>query len=166
MLKSCMLVGLNWAEPIMIFLLHVTWSCIIHAYVPFFSLFLVYLLIGAFLFVSLSPPSLSNSLHMAPKRKFAPSRNPLRFGTSSSNPTPLSIWFSDEKARQDFSKNFSKCGIHSKHHVILSDFSDTTLPTVIHSRGWESLCEIPRKLSHRDHTRVLLQNARFRYLYT
>ena len=28
-------------------------------------------------------------------------------------------------------------------HVILSNFSDTDLPTVIHSRGWESLCDIP-----------------------
>ena len=27
--------------------------------------------------------------------------------------------------------------------MILLDFSNTTLPTVIHSRGWESLCEIP-----------------------
>ena len=27
-------------------------------------------------------------------------------------------------------------------HVILSDFSDTDLPIVIHSRGWESLCDI------------------------
>ena len=27
--------------------------------------------------------------------------------------------------------------------MILSDFPDTTLPTVIHNQGWESLCEIP-----------------------
>ena len=26
--------------------------------------------------------------------------------------------------------------------MILLDFFDTTLPTIIHSRGWESLCEI------------------------
>ena len=26
--------------------------------------------------------------------------------------------------------------------MILSDFPDTTLPIVIHSQGWESLCEI------------------------
>ena len=30
-----------------------------------------------------------------------------------------------------------------ERQVILSDFSDTNLPTVIHSRGWESLCDIP-----------------------
>ena len=27
--------------------------------------------------------------------------------------------------------------------VILADFADTELPTVIHSREWESLCDIP-----------------------
>ena len=27
--------------------------------------------------------------------------------------------------------------------MVLSDFSDIALPTIIHSRGWESLCEIP-----------------------
>ena len=80
---------------------------------------------------------------MAPKRKSALSQNPLRSGTSSSDPTPLHIRFHDKKARQDFSENFSKRGIHSERHVILSNFSKTTLPTVIHSQGWESLCEIP-----------------------
>ena len=34
-------------------------------------------------------------------------------------------------------------GIHSERQVILSDFSDTDLPIVIHSRGWRSLCDIP-----------------------
>ena len=80
---------------------------------------------------------------MAPRHKTTLSRNPLRFGASSSNSTPLSIRFRDDKARQDFLENFSKCGIHSEHHVILSDFFDTTLLTVIYRRGWESLCEIP-----------------------
>jgi len=28
MLETCVLVGLDWAKPMMIFLLHVTWSCI------------------------------------------------------------------------------------------------------------------------------------------
>ena len=36
MLKSCVLVGLDWAEPMMFILLDVTCSCIFHAYVPFF----------------------------------------------------------------------------------------------------------------------------------
>ena len=29
-----------------------------------------------------------------------------------------------------------------ERHVVLLDFFDTDLPTVIHSRGWESLCDI------------------------
>ena len=80
---------------------------------------------------------------MAPKRKSTPSPNPFHSKTSSSDPTPLHVRFHDEKARQDFSENFSKRGVHSKRRMILLDFFDTTLPIVIHSRGWESLCEIP-----------------------
>ena len=98
-------------------------------------------MIGTFLFVSLSP-SLSNNLRMAPKCKSAPSWNLLHFGASSSDPI-VSVRFHDDKAYQDFSENFSKCGIHSERRMILSNFSDTTLPTVIHRQGWESLCEIP-----------------------
>ena len=65
--------------------------------------------------------SLCDSLRMAPKRKSTPSRNPLHSGaSSSSDSTPLHVRLRDEKARQDFSKNFSKRGIHSEHHVILS----------------------------------------------
>ena len=63
--------------------------------------------------------------------------------TSSFDPTSLHIRFHDEKARKHFLENFSNCGIHSEHHVVLSNFSNTTLPTVIHSRGWQSLYEIP-----------------------
>ena len=52
---------------------------------------------------------------MAPKRKSASSRNPLRFGaSSSSDPTPSSIRFYDEDVQNDFSKNFSRRGVHSK----------------------------------------------------
>ena len=98
-------------------------------------------MIGTFLFVSLSP-SLSNNLRMAPKCKSTPSWNLLHFGASSSDPI-VSVRFHDDKAYQDFSENFSKCGIHSERHVILSDFSNTILPNVIHRRGWESFCGIP-----------------------
>ena len=80
---------------------------------------------------------------MAPKRKSTPSYNPLRSGaSSSSNPTPYSIQFHDDEAQKDFSENFCKRGIHSKRHVILSDFSNTDLPIVIHSKGRESLCGV------------------------
>ena len=39
MLKSYVLVGLDWAELMILILLHVTCSCIFYAYIPFFSYF-------------------------------------------------------------------------------------------------------------------------------
>ena len=81
---------------------------------------------------------------MAPKRKSNPSQNSLLSGaSSSSDPTPSHIRFRDEDTRKDFSENFSRRGVHSKRQVILMDFADTDLPDVIHSRGWESLCDVP-----------------------
>ena len=81
---------------------------------------------------------------MAPKRKSTPSQNLLCSGAStSSDPTPSHIRFCDEDAQKDFLENFSQRGVHSESQVILSNFSDTDLPTVIPNRGWESLCDIP-----------------------
>ena len=114
-----------------------------HAYLPSFLCILI-LLCWYFLIVSFSF-SLFFVLvcFMAPKRKSTPSQNPLRFGVSFSfNLTPSSIRFCDDEARKDFSENFCRRFIHSKHHVVLSDFSNIDLPTVIHSKGWESICDI------------------------
>ena len=136
MLKSCMLVGLDWAELMMYLLLHVTCSYIFHAYVPFISFLLILNVFGTFLRLSLS---LLVSLRMAPKRKSTSSWNPLRFWvsfSSSIDPTPSHVRFRDDKAHKDFSENFSRRGIHSERQVILSDFSNTDLYTVIYSRGW------------------------------
>ena len=81
---------------------------------------------------------------MAPKRKSTSSQNPLRFEASTfSDPTPSHIRFRDEDARKAFLENFSRRGIHSECGVILVDFADIDLPDVIHSRGWESLCDVP-----------------------
>ena len=81
---------------------------------------------------------------IAPKRKSTPARNPLRSGASSStDPSPSTVRFSDDDAFKAFSENFSRRGIHSECQVILSDFADIDLPSVIHSKGWESLCDIP-----------------------
>ena len=81
---------------------------------------------------------------MAPKRKSTPARNPLHSDVSSSfDPTLSHIRFRDDDAFKAFSKNFSKQGIHLEHQVILMEFTDTDLPSVIHSRGWESLCDVP-----------------------
>ena len=91
--------------------------------------------------------SLTDTLRMSPKRKSTLTWNPFCSESSfSSDPPipPLHVRFHDEKAHQVFSENFSKQhGIHPKRHVILSDFSDTPFLDVIHTWGWESLCEIP-----------------------
>ena len=81
---------------------------------------------------------------MAPKRKSTPARNPLRSGASSSSDTaPHNLRFRDGDAYKAFTENFSKRGVHSERHVVLADFADTDLPSVIHSRGWELLCDVP-----------------------
>ena len=81
---------------------------------------------------------------MRPKRKSIPARNPFRFGAfSSSDPSPSNVRFRDDDTFKAFSENFSRRGIHSERQVVLSDFADTDLPSVIHSRGWESLCDVP-----------------------
>ena len=81
---------------------------------------------------------------IAPKRKSTLARNPLRSGASSStDPSPSNVRFYDDDAFKAFLENFSRQGIHSECQVILSDFADTDLPSVIHNRGWESLCDIP-----------------------
>ena len=110
-----------------------------HMYLHLF-IFLYIAVVGTFFILSLS---LALVCSMAPKRKFTLSQNPLHSeASSSSDPTPSFVWFHDNEARKDFSENFCRRGIHSERHIVLSDFSDTDLPTVIHSRGWESLCDI------------------------
>ena len=104
-----------------------------------FSIYLLYLnCFGTFLIVSLSLPLFLFTLvmSMAPKRKSTPSQNPLHSGALSLfDPTPPHIQFRDEDARKDFSKNFSRRGVHLERRVILVDFANTDLPTVIHSWG-------------------------------
>ena len=81
---------------------------------------------------------------MAPKHKSNPARNPLRSGaSSSSDPLPSNVRFHDDDAFKAFSENFSRWGIHSERQVVLSNFTNTDLPSVIHSRGWESLGDVP-----------------------
>ena len=81
---------------------------------------------------------------MAPKRKSTPAWNPLHSGASSlSDPTLSHIRFRHDDAFKAFSENFSRRDIHSKRQVLLTDFTDTDLPSIIHSRGWESLCDVP-----------------------
>jgi len=103
------------------------------------------------LFVSLS---FSNRLHMAPKAcKSTPSQNPLQGSDSSSSDLipPPHVRFHDEKAQKDFLENFKKRGVHSERHVILSDFSDTPLPVVIRTWGWESILESPLRYMYHSY---------------
>ena len=138
-------IGLGWAHDAISFVYHMFmhFLCIC----TLFSIYLLYLnCFGTFLIVFLSLPLFLFTLvvSMAPKRKYALSQNPLHSGASfSSNPTPSHIRFRDEDARKDFSENFSRWGVHLEHQVILADFVDTDLPTVIHNQGWKSLCDVP-----------------------
>ena len=113
----------------------------------FFSLYvLLLLLLGTFLIIFLSLLLFLFTLvvFMAPKRKSTPVRNPLRSSaSSSSDPSPSNVRFRDDDAFKAFSENFSRRGIHSECQVVLSNFADIDLPSVIHSRGWESLCDVP-----------------------
>ena len=139
LLQWCVLVGLVWAKPMMFLSLHVTCSCIFHTYVFVLVLFCVFLSLSPSLFLLVS-------CSIAPKRKSTPSQNPLHSGASFSSPsdsTPSHVQFYDDNARKDFSENISRWGIHLERQVVLSDFFDTDLPTIIYSRGWESLCGIP-----------------------
>ena len=106
-----------------------------HTY-SFFNILVIFELLGNFLIVFLSLPLFLFMLvvSMAPKRKSTQARNPLRSGaSSSSDPAPLSLRFHDDDAHKAFSEKFSRRGVHSEHQVILANFADTDLPTVLHS---------------------------------
>ena len=80
---------------------------------------------------------------MIPKRKSTPAWDLLRSGaSSSSDPSPSNVQFCDDDAFKAFLENFSRWGIHSERQVVLLDFANTDLPSIIHSRGWESLCDV------------------------
>ena len=115
-----------------------------HTY-SFFNILVLFELLGTFLIVFLSLPLFLFTLvvSMAPKGKSTLTRNPLHSSASSSSDSaPLSLRFHDDDAHKAFSKNFSRQGVHSERQVILANFADTNLPTIIHSREWESLCDV------------------------
>ena len=138
-------IGLGWAHDVFLFCMSHIHAFPMHTYSLF--IYLIYLnCLWLFYFSSLL-------LHlnlfmlvvsMAPKCKSTLARNPLRSGTSSStDPSPSTVWFRDDDAFKVFSENFSRWGIHLECQVILLDFADIDLPSVIHSKGWESLCDVP-----------------------
>ena len=107
----------------------------IHTYL-FFSILLI--LIYAWYFSACLSPSLSFFrlvCSMASKKsKSTLSWNLLHSRASNSDSTTSHIRFCDEKAQTDFLENFYQRGINSECKVILSNFSDTDLPTVIYCR--------------------------------
>ena len=110
-----------------------------------FNILVIFELLGTFLIVFHSLPLFLFTLvvSMAPKRKSTSTWNPLHSSASSSSDSALlSLRFRNDNAHKAFSKNFSRRGVHSERQVILANFADTNLPTVIHSREWESLCDI------------------------
>ena len=115
-----------------------------HTY-SLFNILVIFELLGIFLIVFLSLPLFLFTLvvSMAPKRKSTLTRNLLHSGaSSSSNSAPLSLRFHDDDAHKAFSENFSRRGVHLERQVILADFANINLPTVIHSWEWESLCNV------------------------
>ena len=126
---DCVLVGLDWDEPMMLFILHVTCSCISHTYVLSFQYtYYIWTALGRFwLSLSLRLSSFAlislclwhlNASLLRPRTLFVGA-------STSSDPTPSSIRFRDENAWKAFLENFSRRGIQSKRQVILADFADT-----------------------------------------
>ena len=116
-----------------------------HTY-SIFNILVILELLRTFLIVFLSLPLFLFMLvvSLTPKRKSTLARNPLHSSAFSSfDSAPLSLHFRDDDAHKAFSENFSRQGVHLEHQVILVDFTDTDLPTIIHSREWESLCDVP-----------------------
>ena len=131
--------GLGRAHDAFIFACHMFMH--FHAYVP--SSFYIFYIVSFWCFSDCLSLSYVSCV-MTPKYKSTLSWNPLHSEASSSSspfdPTPSHVHFRDEKAKSDFLENFSQRGIHLKRQVVLSNFSNTDLPTIIYNRGWESLC--------------------------
>ena len=149
----------------MLFTLHVTCSCIfMHMYLTF-NIFVYIWTVWDFS-VCFSLPLfflVYVSASMTPKCKFAPSRNPLHSkASSSSDPTPSSIWFYDEDAWKDFSENFSLRGATRCSFGTTSHFGGLCRhwPTRCHSQS--GLGVIVWRLGHMSFCvdpGVLLQHA-------
>ena len=114
--NDCVLVGLDWVDPMMFVSIAYHMLMHFHAYVLYILYIIIYWLYWCFsacLFLSFSLVYVS--CVMAHKCKSTPSQNPLRSRVSTSfDPTPSFIWFHNDKTRQDSSENFSRRDIHSE----------------------------------------------------
>ena len=98
-----------------------------------FNILVIFELLGTFLIVFLSFPLFLFMLvvSMAPKHKSTPARNPLHFGASSSSdssPLPLFGFVMMMPIRHS---RRTRWGVHSERQVILANFANTNLLTVI-----------------------------------
>ena len=107
-----MLIGLDWAEPMMQFpcMSHVH-AFPMHTY-SLFNILVIFHIAWHFsdCFFFFSPRFMFTlAVSMAPKRKSTPARNSLHSEASlSSDPTLSHIWFRDDVAFKAFSENFSR----------------------------------------------------------
>ena len=117
-----------------------------HAYVPSYFYHLILKLLGTFLIISLSLPltlvapwHLNISL-LHPRTLFV-----LRHLLLLLHLTPFPLMSDSVMKRPNRTswRTFHDATFIQNAKVILLDFFDTDLPTVIHSRGWESLCGVP-----------------------
>ena len=139
------MIGFGWTHDAIYFACHMFmhFPCI---HTPFQYTCYIWIVLELFWlsFFALPLFLLTLVMSMAPKRKSTPTQNPLRSGvSSSSNSAHISLRFRDDDAHKAFSENFSRHSIHSKRQVIMANFTNTDLPNVIHSQGWESLCDDP-----------------------
>ena len=132
--------GLGWAHDAICFAYHMFmhFPCI---RISLFNILLLFELLGTFLIVFLSLPLFLFTLvvSMTPKHKSTPAFWCLFVFWFCPS---LSLRFRDDDAHKAFSENFSRRGVHLECQIILVDFADTNLPTIIHSREWESLCDV------------------------
>ena len=119
----------------MFLFLHVTYSCIFHAYAPLFIFILILICVGAFLRVSFSLSFFwlvalwhlnISLLHLG---------TPFISGHLLLILPLLTFGFMMRKPVWTSQRTFLIKAFVSECQVILSDFSDTNLPTVIYNRG-------------------------------
>ena len=141
-------VGLGWAHDEFIFACHIFMHS--HAYIPSILYILIYLLFGTFLIVSLSfslsfPLTLVASWHLSVSLLHLGTLFVLRHLLLPLHLTLLTLKSGSVMRRpnQTSLRTFHDVAFIQNTKSILSDFSNTDLPLVIYSRGWESLCGAP-----------------------
>ena len=161
LLQWCVLVGLDWTKPMMFLSLHVTCSCIFHAYVPSFIFILILICVGAFLRVSFSLSFFwlvtlwhLNENPLRPRILFILGYLLLHFLN------PLLLTYSSVKIKpvRTFQRTFNNKAFIRKAKSFYRIFP-------IQSRLGVTMWHLDH-LSLCDHTGVLLQHARIRYFST